>query len=352
MVALYITSTEATGKTALCAGIGRKLLDQGAKVGFLMPVKLSETNNHDGYEDVAFIKETLALTESSEQLCPICLPTAELWRSLTTDIADFTQKLKQAYRKISRDKDIVVMEGLGSLGVDKISTLACYTIAETFEAKVIILLRYSSTLDISKVVQVADKLGQSLLGVVINFVPESKIETVRLELAALFNEAGIKVLGILPEIRSLLGISVGELVKVLDGETLNPPDSIDDIVENVMVGAMSLDSGINYFNVKENKAVVVRGDRADMQLAALETSVKCLILTNNIKPLPPVISQAQDKHIPIVVVKQDTSAAISCIEDILTKSNFQSSRKLEALSSALDCYFDFKSLNSELGLKA
>ena len=352
MVALYITSMEATGKTALCAGIGKKMLDQGVKVGFLMPVQLLEPDNPDGYEDVAFIKETLALTESSEQLCPIRLPQGELWRSLTTDVADFTQRLKQVYRKMSRGKDVVIMEGLGSLGVDKVSTLACYTIAETLEAKVIIVLRYSSTLDMSKIVQIANKLGQSLLGIVINLVPDSKIEMARLELTALFNEAGIKVLGILPETRSLIGISVGELVEILDGETLNAPESTDEIVENIMVGAMTPDSGVNYFNVKDNKAVVIRGERADMQLAALETSVKCLILTNDMKPLPPVVSQAQDKRVPVIVVKQDTSAVISCIEDILTKASFRSPRKLETFSNVLDCYFDFKSLYSELGLKA
>jgi len=343
---------EATGKTALCAGIGKKLLDQGVKVGFLMPVQVLETSNPDGYEDAAFVKETFALAESSEQLCPIRLTQGELWRSLTTELADFTQRLKQVYRKISGSKDIVIMEGLGNLGVDKVSTLACYTIAETLEAKVIIVLRYPSTLDMSKIVQVAEKLGRSLLGVVINFVPESKIEILRSELTASFNEAGIKILGILPEMRGLLGISVGELVEILDGETFNSIESTDEIVENIMVGAMALDSGVSYFNVKENKAVVIRGERADMQLAALETSTKCLILTNNVKPLPPVVSQAKDKRVPIIVVKQDTSAVISCIEDILTKASFRSSRKLATFGDVLGRYFDFKSLYSELGLKA
>jgi len=351
VVALYITSTESAGKTALCAGIGRKLLDRGTKVGFMMPIHLIETGNTDGCEDAAFIKDNLKLTEPDELICPIRLTPHELWRNLTEDASNFSQNLKQAYRRISRGKDVVIMEGLGNLGVDKVSTLACYTVADALEAKVIIVLRYSSTLGVSKIVQIAEKLGQPM-GVVINFVPESKIETARLELTALFNEAGIKVLGVIPEVRSLLGVSAKDLAQALNGEILTSPEKTDEIVENIMVGAMTVDSGVMYFNRKENKAVVVRGERADIQLAALETPTKCLIVTNNVKPLPFVIIRAQEKHVPIIMVKQDSSAAIVGIEEALAKASFRSRRKLEMFGKVLDSCFDFQALYSELGLKA
>jgi len=351
MVALYITSMESSGKTALCAGIGRKLLGLGVKVGFFIPAQLLETSGTNGNEDADFIKRTFDLTESGEQLYPVRLSQIELWRSLTTEVADFTSKLKQVYRTISRNRDIVIMEGLGNLGVDKVSDLACYTIAEALEASVIIALRYTPNLDVSKIAHIGEKLGQPL-GVVINLVPKSKIEEVRLELSPLFDEAGVKIFGILPEVRSLLGVSVGELAGILDGEILTSTESADEMVESVMVGAMTLDSGAMYFNRKENKAVVVRGDRADMQLAALETSTKCLILTSNLKPLPAVVSQAQDKHVPIIMVKQDNSAAIAGIEEALIKTSFRDPRKLEIFGNVLDRYFDFEALYSELGLKA
>ncbi|MBN2462929.1 MAG: AAA family ATPase, partial [Dehalococcoidia bacterium] len=127
MVALYVTSMEAAGKTALCAGIGRKLLDRGLKIGFFMPVQISEKDSIDSNnEDTAFIKKILDLKESGEQLVPVRLSQSELWRSLTTEVADFTDNMRQIYRKISKGRDIVIMEGLGNLDVDKVSTLACY----------------------------------------------------------------------------------------------------------------------------------------------------------------------------------------------------------------------------------
>jgi BioD-like phosphotransacetylase family protein len=340
------------GKTALCAGIGKKLLDRGINVGFLVPVQLSETSNDDGYKDAAFIREAFGLAESSEQLCPIRLSKRELWQGLTGEVADFKQQLKQVYRKVSRGKDIVIMEGLGNLDVDKVAALACYTISDALGARVIILLHYSSTLDVSKILQVCKRLGQLLLGVIVNFVPKPKIEAVKQELTALFSEAGIRVLGVLPEVRSLLGVSIGELAKILDGEVLTCPEDIDDIVENIMLGAMTIDSGVEYFARKTDKAAVIRGERPDMQLAALETSTRCLVITNNIKPLPAVVSQAEEKHVPIILVKQDTNATVAGIEGVLTKASFRSPQKLDMFGEVLNRYFDFEALNSGLGLKA
>jgi BioD-like phosphotransacetylase family protein len=352
VAALYITSMGTVGKTALCAGIGKKLLDRGINVGFLVPVQLSGSSNDDGYKDAAFIREAFGLAESSEQLCPIRLSKRELWQGLTGEVADFKQQLKQVYRNVSRGKDIVLMEGLGNLDVDKVAALACYTISDALGARVIILLHYSSTLDVSKILQVCKRLGQLLLGVIINFVPKPKIEAVKQELTALFSEAGVKVLGVLPEVRSLLGVSIGELAKILDGEVLTCPEDIDDIVENIMLGAMTIDSGVEYFARKTDKAAVIRGERPDMQLAALETSTKCLIVTNNIKPLPAVVSQAEEKHVPIILVKQDTNATIAGIEGVLAKASFRSPQKLNMFGEVLNRYFDFEALNSGLGLKA
>jgi BioD-like phosphotransacetylase family protein len=351
VVALYITSTESAGKTALCAGIGRKLLDRGTKVGFMMPIHLIETGNTDGCEDAAFIKDNLKLTEPDELICPIRLTPHELWRNLTEDASNFSQNLKQAYRRISRGKDVVIMEGLGNLGVDKVSTLACYTVADDLEADVIIVLHYSPNFDVSKILQIGKKV-KHLVGVIINLVPSSKIETVGHQLTASFKKAGIRVLGILPEVRTLLGVSAKDLAQALNGEILTSPEKTDEIVENIMVGAMTVDSGVMYFNRKGNKAVVVRGERADMQLAALETPTRCLIVTNNVKPLPFVIIRAQEKHVPIIMVKQNVSAALVGIEEALTKASFRSRRKLEMFGKVLDSCFDYQALYSELGLKA
>lgn len=350
MVNLLIASKETAGKTALCAAIGRKLLSQGKKVGYFLPVRLSEASNTNGYKDATFIKEVMELEESTEQLSPVCLSSRELWQSLTDTPEDFIKKVKKNHTSISKGKDVIIMEGLSGLATDNVSTLACYKVAEALDAGVIILLRYSATLAPSDIARVAQELGRRLLGVVINFVPESKIEAVKQNITAPFDKAGIKVLGILPEVRSLLGIGVKELAEALGGDIVTCSENTGEIVENIMLGAMTLDSGIDYFSRKKDKAAIIRGERADMQLAALQTPTKCLVLTNSIKPLATVVSEAESEHVPIVVVSKDTSGTVADVERALANSAFNSLNKLKRFEEILDKFLDFKSLYSALGL--
>ena len=87
----------------------------------------------------------------------------------------------------------------------------------------------------------------------------------------------------------MLSVSVGELAEFLSGKILCCADKVDELVEHLMVGAMSVDSALTYFRRKPNKAVITGGDRPDIQLAALETSTKCLILTGNLQPSPIIL---------------------------------------------------------------
>ena len=74
MVALYITSLgKMGGKTVVGAGLGKHLLDEGKKVGFFKPFLAGEGSPPEGSidSDVAFMKDVLALEESSDALCPV-----------------------------------------------------------------------------------------------------------------------------------------------------------------------------------------------------------------------------------------------------------------------------------------
>jgi BioD-like phosphotransacetylase family protein len=205
-------------------------------------------------------------------------------------------------------------------------------------------------MDTDKITKVAKKLGQRLLGVIVNLVPEANIETVKLHFAESFKKGGVRVLGVIPEVRALQGISVKELADALKGEVVTCKDKTDALVENIMLGAMTPDSGIDYFSRKANKAAIIRGDRADMQLAALETSTRCLVLTGNVKPLPAVANQAEDKRVPVMVVKHGVADVVMGVEKALAKASFDTSQKLKRFEGLLEKSLDLKVLSAELGL--
>ena len=56
-----------------------------------------------------------------------------------------------------------------------------------------------------------------------------------------------------------------------------------------------------------NKAVITGGDRADIQLAALETSTKCIVLTGDLYPNAIILARAQECGVPIVETSHEVS---------------------------------------------
>jgi uncharacterized protein len=350
MTNLLIAAYDPCGKTALCAGIGKKLANSGKKIGYIKPIHVNVEGAKDECLDAAFIGATLALGGSKEQLCPIHIKQVDLWHSLSEDVDNFSDKIKAACDKAGAGKDILIIESSGGFKHDQVSTLAGYTIADKLDARVILLVCWCSDYRDADILQVAEKLDGRLVGVVLNQVPSSKISIVQAECAAYFKEKGIAVLGVLPESRALLGVTVGDIAGAVDGEIINFKDKAGELVENVMLGAMSPDSARDYYNRLRNKAVVTRYERADMQLAALETSTRCLVVSGR-RPSTSVMVKSEDKKVPVIVSNKNVSEIISGIERSLAAAGFQQSQKLQAMTAILDSRFDYKALNIALGLK-
>jgi len=161
---------------------------------------------------------------------------------------------------------------------------------------------------------------------------------------------GVDILGVLPEDRVLFSLTVGELAELVQGEVLNCAEKSGEVVENLMLGAMAVDSGLDYFGRKAGKAVVIRGERPDMQLAALETPTKCLVLSGGVSPINAVLRSAGDKGIPIILTKGDTASVVSSVELALGKPRFNQEKKLPRLIEIMEQQFDFPAVYKGLGL--
>ena len=329
MAALYITSLQAgVGKTTICAGLGKHLLANAKKVGFFKPI-IAENLPIEGIDsDTLFMKHILTLAEPVDSLCPVI-----------TDHNNLANRIRQAYTKVSSGKDVVIIDGV------------CQpSIVDALDARVIGVEVYSEELAKAKLINSYKDFGEYLLGVVWNKVPRSQLEPVSSQIFTQFGEAGINILGVLPEDRILLALTIGELAEHIQGEILNSAEKSVELVENFMLGAMCIDPGPEYFGRKTNKVVVIRGDRPDMQLAALETSTRCLILTGNTAPIPTVLYRAEDERIPIILAKADTTATVMSIEQALGKTRFNQAKKLLRLTEIMEQHFDFQAVCKGLGL--
>jgi uncharacterized protein len=97
------------------------------------------------------------------------------------------------------------------------------------------------------------------------------------------------VLGVMPRSPLLRSVTVEELARRLQAQVLCCHDRLDLLVETLSIGAMNVNSAMEFFRRRRNMAVVTGADRTDIQLAALEASTQCLILTGAGDPLPQLV---------------------------------------------------------------
>lgn len=326
MAILYLASLEkGSGKTAVCAGIGRQLLNDGKKVGFFKP---SIAGGADS--DTSFIKSALSLEEAEELLSPAFSNDSEL-----------KSKVKEACSKISRGKDVVLVEEVFE------QRQASPAIVEALDAKVIIVEGYSKG---PLKASTYKDFGGRLLGVIVNKVPQSRLEQVRQEVSAELDKNKISLLGVLPEDKTLLALTIGELANHIQGEILSGVEKSSELVENIMLGALTVDSGLDYYGRKNNKAVVLKGERTDMQLAALETPCRCLVITGNIEPRQTVLTRVEEKNVPVILTRDDSTTVVTKIEGVFDKARFNQEKKLPRLGELMKQNFDFATLYKGLGL--
>ncbi len=335
MIPLYFVSNEAySGKSSFCIALGKILSDKGLKVGYMKPLGTlpARFQGQTIDEDSQYVKEVLKLNDELDDISPIVL-TQNYYREGLKN-ADFSKEflniIEKSYLKIKKDKNIVLMEGAKSIEHGSFLGVSAKEICTKLKAKAILILRYSP--DIADYVLLAkDFLEDSFGGLIINWVPSNQSDYLDNILVPFFRKNSIEVFGTILSDKTLLSVTIKELAEFLEGKILSAKDKTDTLISSFMIGAMSEEQAISFFRQQADKAVITGGDRPDIQLAALETDTKCLILTGNFSPSSVVLNRAEELNIPIILVTFDTLKTTEKINEILGKVRFHEFTKIDKM---------------------
>jgi uncharacterized protein len=301
---IYVTSSAAgAGKTSVIAGMARLLVAQNKRVGYLRPVAGSQ--GASAHRDAGLVQRFLDLTDNPEHLVPTF-----------RDESGFRDGIKSAVASVSDGKDVVFIEGLSRNG-----RLAA-EVAFSAGAGIVGVEAFGGGLN----AQVPGYPGMEKLrlGIVLNKVPGSRAGLAGKDFGSAF--PGARLLGVVREERSLVALSTAELADEVRGKILNNLEKSAELFENIMLGAMSPDHGPDYYQLRERKAVIVRSDRPDMQLAALETPSTCLVLAGGKPPIPMVLSRAEAKGVPIISSAEDVKTIVAAVDAALRRSRLTDDR--------------------------
>jgi BioD-like phosphotransacetylase family protein len=352
---LFITSIERfSGKTAICLALGKRFQADGYRVGYLKPLSLQPLRVGDKIvdEDAVFVKEVLGLKANPWELSPVVVTPDSLRQYLRQGAGnDPMQVVQEAFDKAAAGQDILLLEGGASLREGHAVGLPTPDVALALSSHVLIIVKYRSEVRLlDDTLSGKARLGGTLMGAILNSIPAEATGFVRDLAIPFLEERGIPIYGWLPQARSLAALTVGELIDVLDAKVLTEKTDRNAMVENLTVGAMTAEAALHRFREQTNKAVITGGDRTDIQLAALETSTTCLILTGNLPPSPLIVKQAESFGIAVLMVRSNTMETIEAIDRVFGKSRLGQPAKLAEFQELFDRQLDLGRLYQALGL--
>ena len=337
MIELFIGSTtKYAGKTMAALGILDFWKRKGLKVGYFKPIGKNFVIKEDRKveEDVMLIKERFSLADDVSLMCPFYLDYQDYITVAQGKLGNVENRIYSAYEQLRKGKDAVLVGGGQdlfdgfSVGVSNAHFIDKFNIPT-------VLMDFSvfGEVNLDTIVAMRDRLKDKLAGVILNHLPQERIDFISKYFVPFLESKGTKVWGLIPENSKLNSLSIGEIREVLGGKIISCEENCEEAVENFMVGAMNVESALKHFRTQANKAVITGGDRTDIQLAALETPTKVLILTGGFYPQNSVIFAAQDRNVSIMIVADDTMTVVSKVESVIRKVSISGKRIEESIAT-------------------
>ena len=312
-----------SGKSALVLGIAKKIISLNKKVRLCKPLATCiELTNlpsmaYEGLidDDVKFISNTLGIEDKNLISSVGLLDNISAAKRIANKDVSPGRGFEQIKQLTKDDFDgLNILEAAGTLNEGMIYGLSLPQLAKSLDSKVIIVNLWEDSKSVDALLDAKNQLGKYFAGAVLNAVTPSDIENIKETIIPSLNELGIEIFGVMPKSPLLRSVTVKELIRRLNAKVICCPDKSELLVETLSIGAMGVNSAMEFFKRRRNMAVVTGADRTDIQLAALEASTQCLILTGIGEPLPQLIHRAEELEVPILKVDIDTLSSVEVIE--------------------------------------
>ncbi|MCK3656959.1 phosphate acetyltransferase [Pasteurellaceae bacterium Macca] len=330
---ILIPISTGVGLTSVSLGFVHALEQKGAKVGFLKPIA-QPISGEDTLDRSTSIVRTSNTTEVGE---PFMLSAAEaLIGQNQTDV--LLEKVVERHQKLTKNNDIIVIEGLIPTRKNSYAPKINYEIAQTLDAEIVLVAAPSADTPAQlkeRVDTAASQYGgrhnKNLLGVVINKfnAPVDESGRTRPDLAEIFDSfqhssnnvtevenlfktGPIKLLACIQWKAELGAPRVTDLVKHLGGAIIKEGELNKRRIRGVTFCARSLPNMVEHF--KAGSLIVTSADRPDVIVAAALSAMNgvelgALLLTGGYKldsQIAKMCEKAFETGLPIFRVEGTT----------------------------------------------
>jgi BioD-like phosphotransacetylase family protein len=358
---VFIAATRQNdGKTTISLGLIAALQEHYQSVGYIKPVgqRFVEIEDHKIDEDTVLMDAVYRLNCPLVDMSPIAVEPAFTRKYLeSANNEALVQRIQEAFDRVSWEKNFVLCEGSGHAGVGSVFDLSNAQVAKTLGCKVIIVTQGGIGRPIDEVSlnqALFEKEGVEIIGVILNKVLEEKIPEITQFVRRGLKRKGLELLGVLPH-QELLSNPTLELIRdELRAELLNPPVSLNALVNDVVVGAMGAHNALQFF--KPGVLLITPGDREDLVLAAAGTGVDTaaeermagIILTGGLRPGTSVLKVIEKMPLPVLLAQADSYKVASKVHNLTVKTRPNDLGKISLIRDMIARHVNVKKIIQSL----
>ncbi len=333
MKKIFIAATKQNdGKTTVSLGLISNLKHRFKRVGFIKPIgqRYLEEEGLKVDEDSLLIEEVCGIKCGLKDMSPIAVEKGFTEKYIAQPRRKIiTSQIKEAFNRISKRQNLVVIEGTGHAGVGSVFDHSNAYVARLLGSKVIIISSGGVGRPIDEILlnkALFEKEGVKVLGVIVNKVLSNKFEKINQLVRKGLQRKGINVLGVIPYNKMLSLPTIEQILEETDYELLCGKDALESYIANVIVGAMEPHDAIKY--IVDDSLLITPGDREDMIMTVLgchrddekkRLRISGIILSGGITPDKSIMDSLIKAKIPVLLAQDDTYAVTSTIHDLTVK---------------------------------
>jgi BioD-like phosphotransacetylase family protein len=351
MSLLFIGSTgDRAGHSLITWAIARKFVKMGLRVGFVKPFGTDPVYiggrwiDHDAY----LLKESLKLKEPLETICPF-LVSDEAWRTKGRD--EIMVEFKSLVQELSESKDILIIMGSKHIFFDDAACpIPDISFIPELNSDCILIHRYRKvSRAVYSILSVSSLAKDKMRGIILNRIPPEEIQQITSGLIPTLRQKGIPITTALPEDPVLSFRSLREVGEILKADILWGKEYLEKPVGGMTVGSADLTGELLLFKRAYNKIIILEAS-FDKEVEEPRRPLAGILLTGGRQPPSQLVRAAEKAHVPLLLIKEDTFAALEKLEQSTAHLSPEDEVKVRHVTELMERDGGFDRLVESLGL--
>jgi BioD-like phosphotransacetylase family protein len=353
---LFIAATRQNdGKTTTSLGLLAAIQEEYPRVGFIKPIgqRFVDVHHQKIDEDTILMDRVYGLNCPLDEMSPIAVVNDFTRRYLRKSNYDaLASRIQRAFDRVAWEKDLVICEGTGHAGVGSVFDLSNARVAKLVGAKVVIVTRGGIGRPIDEIAlnqALFEKENVEIIGVILNKVVPDKVEQITEFARKGLHRRGLDLLGVIPHVRLLSSPTMDLIREELHAETLNGLDFIHNIVDDVVVGAMSAANVKDFF--RAGALLIVPGDREDLisSVASKSSSrdpvkLSGIILTDDLRPNERTLRMIHEMPYPVMFTHEGIYEVTSKVHDLIVKTRPDDTAKISLIRDLIRSHVNVRKI--------